>query len=80
MALDKSSLYTALYNGFLTIFQTPSVNFTAKAAEMATLISDSVDTYTKTGTVTFSSGNVNGTCAAPGAPLVAGNAANGTIS
>ena len=51
MALDKATLKSELKAGFITIFSNPktSNNVNTVAEQLATLISDKVDVYVKTG-------------------------------
>lgn len=86
MALDKSTLTTAIQNALKANVNQAGADAAAKAAAEAaantlgTAIADAMDAFVKSGVVTFSVGNVVGTCAAPGSPLTAGAASGGTIA
>lgn len=81
MALVKATLKQAIYNGFYKIFtdqskkatsgdeqEDPDVTIKRIADEMATVVSDAVDTFVKSGDITVGPSEVQVTSTAPGTP------------
>ena len=81
MALDKSTLQSALYSNLKTIFEDLSSKSADDAAiAMAQAMADAIDIYVKTGSVTFTAGTITGACPPLGGPLTGGTGAGGTIT
>ena len=67
--------------GLETALKTIFEDLSAKTADQAaSAVADAIDTYVKTGTIAFSSGNINGSCPPSGGPLTGGTGTGGTIS
>lgn len=74
MSLDKSTLISSL----TAIFSDVAAGTTP--TQKANSIADAIDTYVKSGTISFTSGQVTGTCPPSGGPLTSGAGTGGQIS
>lgn len=81
MALVKSTLQRSIYDGFYRIFtkqaekategneqENPNDVIKQIATDMATVVSDAVDAYVKSGDITVGPTNIQVTSTAPGTP------------
>lgn len=81
MALNKNTLQQAIYDGFYRIFTNQAAKATSGdesedpdtvikniATEMATVVSDAVETFVKSGDVSVGPANIQVTSASPGSP------------
>ena len=87
MALNKSGLKNSLKQIYLdNIDKHPEPDEESKAQaeeeaeKMAEKMANAIEAFVKSGTVTFSTGEVTGACPPEGGPLSAGAATGGEIS
>jgi len=80
MALATQALKDAIKDAFQSEAVRNQPNADLATTELAGLLADAIETFVKSGTVDFTSGEVTGTCPSGGGPLTLGTASGGEIS
>lgn len=77
MSLKTSDLETAIANALTAQQKTEDARTATNA--IAKALASAIETFVKSGTVKFATGDVNGTAPSGGGPITAGSASGGMI-